>query len=58
MVLELYCRTIERDKVKEGEGLTMAMWREGEKGGGEGELEIRMTGKSLRDQGGAKQSLL
>ena len=30
MVLELYCRKAEREKVKEREGLAMATWGEGE----------------------------
>jgi hypothetical protein len=29
MVLELYCRKAEREKVKERKRLTMATWREG-----------------------------
>jgi hypothetical protein len=51
MVLELYCRKAGRKR----ERLAMAMWREGGrgKGGRESELEIRMRGKSLREQGGA-----
>jgi hypothetical protein len=42
MVLELYYRKTERKREGKREGLAMATWREGEKGGGKGELEMRV----------------
>ena len=53
MILELYCRKAEREKV---ERERPEVERSG-KGGGEGDLEIRMRGKSLRERGGVKQLL-
>ena len=46
MVLELYCRTIEREKVKEREGLAMAMWR-----------EVRRERRKARDESKKDESL-
>jgi hypothetical protein len=42
MVLELYCRKREREKIKERERPAMATWREGRKGERKGELEMRV----------------
>jgi hypothetical protein len=54
MVLELYCRTAERNREgRKGEAGYGLMETRG-KGGGEGELEMRMKRKSLRERGGAK----
>jgi hypothetical protein len=52
------CRQAEkREKVERGRGRPRPHGERG-KGGREGKLEIRMRGKSLREQGGAKQLLL
>ena len=57
MVLELYCRKTERKrKGRKGEAGHGHVERRG-KGRG-GELEMKIRGKSLRERGGAKQSLL
>jgi hypothetical protein len=54
MVLELYCRKAEKKrKGRKREVIHGHVERRG-KGGGEGELERRMRGKSLREQGGGQ----
>jgi hypothetical protein len=58
MVLEHYCREVERKREGRRREASHGHMERGEERGGEGELVVRMRGKSLRKQEGAEQFLL